>query len=299
MRVRAILGYIFAMGAVGLACDNGMVSLGSGPDGGGPGGGNGSSGAGGSGGGGSSSGVSGSSGGPGSGDDGGVNGSDGGQGGSGDACTLALAVCPTEAPANQQSCALGCGQSPLQCHYDCAHGHGYVTNATCDGQKWSVAALLIACSITPDGGTAGGDGSTAGCATNADCPNGDVCGFPTAPACSATGSCFTPPGAVCNLFMPGCGCDGSELNLANCATGLPAGYAPKPVLHSGVCADAAGGTDDGGDAGDCCPTGWFLYSCTFPDGGAGMACHNPQLGCPSSGTCGTGCDSVATGRCGG
>jgi Antistasin family/Chaperone of endosialidase len=53
------------------------------------------------------------------------------------------------------------------------------------------------------------------------------------------------------------------------------------------------------DAGACCPAGYDLYACTFPDGGAGEACHNPALGCASSLSCGEGCDPVVTGRCGG
>src|SRR5579862_3742421 len=42
----------------------------------------------------------------------------------------------------------------------------------------------------------------------------------------------------------------------------------------------------GVDAGSCCPAGWGLHNCTFADGGAGFACHNPALGCVSSNTCG-------------
>jgi hypothetical protein len=44
--------------------------------------------------------------------------------------------------------------------------------------------------------------------------------------------------------------------------------------------------------------GWDLYACTYANGTAGQACHNPQLGCASSTTCGLGCDPVVTGRCG-
>jgi hypothetical protein len=53
------------------------------------------------------------------------------------------------------------------------------------------------------------------------------------------------------------------------------------------------------DAGACCPAGWGLSSCTYPDGGSGHQCHNPALGCASSTTCGQGCDTVVTGRCDG
>jgi Antistasin family len=139
---------------------------------------------------------------------------------------------------------------------------------------------------------AGGAGST--CTTDADCAAGSLCGFPIPDACAATGTCFVAPQVLCNAASPGCACDGSEVNIV--CNGLPSGYAPAPLLHQGACTDSgpSGGAVDGGA---CCPTGWDLYSCTYPDGGAGSACHNPQLGCASSLTCGQGCDGVVTGRC--
>jgi hypothetical protein len=59
--------------------------------------------------------------------------------------------------------------------------------------------------------------------------------------------------------------------------------------------DAGGGS---ADAGSCCPVGWLLLNCSYPDGHGGIACHNPALGCASSLTCGAGCDAVVTGPCG-
>jgi hypothetical protein len=47
----------------------------------------------------------------------------------------------------------------------------------------------------------------------------------------------------------------------------------------------------------CCPSTWNMYGCAEVDGGAGLNCHNPALGCPSSMTCGGGCDSEVTGAC--
>jgi hypothetical protein len=47
----------------------------------------------------------------------------------------------------------------------------------------------------------------------------------------------------------------------------------------------------------CCPAGFSMYSCQEPDGGKGFNCHNPQLGCASSLTCGGGCDFEVVGRC--
>jgi hypothetical protein len=66
------------------------------------------------------------------------------------------------------------------------------------------------------------------------------------------------------------------------------------VSEGGVSDDAGGNPADGGS---CCPVSWLLYACTYPDGGAGQACHNPLTACVSSQTCGEGCDRVVTGRC--
>lgn len=59
---------------------------------------------------------------------------------------------------------------------------------------------------------------------------------------------------------------------------------------TGVLGAAAGG-------GACCPAGWDLHDCAWPDGGAGLACHDPAKGCASSTVCGQGCDAVVMGRC--
>jgi hypothetical protein len=146
------------------------------------------------------------------------------------------------------------------------------------------------CAPADDAGSAGSP-----CNSDADCATGSLCGFATADACAATGFCFVAPPLGCNAASPGCACDGSVVNIV--CNGLPNGYAPKPLLHTGLCVDS-GSTGGGGDAGPCCPVGWDLYSCSYPDGGAGSACHNPQLGCASSTICGEGCDRVVTGRCG-
>jgi hypothetical protein len=137
-------------------------------------------------------------------------------------------------------------------------------------------------------------GDTTSCKSDADCPTGRLCGFATVAACAATGVCWVAEPVACNAAAPGCACDGSVVNIV--CNGLPSGYAPAPLLHTGACVDS-GPAGGGSDASACCPAGWDLYSCTYPDGGAGSACHNPQLGCASSTICGQGCDSVVTGRC--
>jgi hypothetical protein len=58
---------------------------------------------------------------------------------------------------------------------------------------------------------------------------------------------------------------------------------PTPLLDAGKIA--------------CCPAGWDMYTCIDRDGGHGLACHDPQEGCPSSLYCGEGCDPVVSGRC--
>jgi hypothetical protein len=63
--------------------------------------------------------------------------------------------------------------------------------------------------------------------------------------------------------------------------------------------DAKDATEAGGDTGKCCPATWLMYGCTYPDGSPGLNCHNPALGCPSSSTCGGGCDFIVAGKCGG
>jgi hypothetical protein len=67
---------------------------------------------------------------------------------------------------------------------------------------------------------------------------------------------------------------------------------------SGAKPDARGDSGSLGDGGDCCPASYDLYSCTYKDGTKGFACHNPEMGCAGSTTCGEGCDPVVTGRCG-
>ncbi|HEX4512625.1 MAG TPA: hypothetical protein VH054_03790 [Polyangiaceae bacterium] len=83
-----------------------------------------------------------------------------------------------------------------------------------------------------DGSTGIDSGTTTSCTKSTDCTSGDVCGFPTADACSAKGQCFQG-GAICNTFAPGCACDGTTINIA--CTGLPGGYATAPLAHTGSC----------------------------------------------------------------
>jgi hypothetical protein len=82
-------------------------------------------------------------------------------------------------------------------------------------------------------------GSGGACQTDSDCGDGGACGYLESAMCSAVGSCFVKTGGVaCLLYEPGCTCSGSEVDLA--CNGLPSGYAPGPLRHSGAC-----GTDGG------------------------------------------------------
>ncbi len=106
------------------------------------------------------------------------------------------------------------------------------------------------------------------------------------------GACIVDcaPGQLCSqiALVPHCSDGGS-----------PGGPAGGDAAGEGA-ADAALSVDGGQDArvSGCCPVGFQMTACTFEDGGAGLACHNPAMGCASSSSCGVGCDPVVIGRCG-
>jgi hypothetical protein len=127
------------------------------------------------------------------------------------------------------------------------------------------------------GSSSGADASGGPCTTDAQCAAGTLCGFPVSDGCSAKGSCFATPGVTCQLYMAGCACDGSEVNLV--CNGLPDGYASKPVLHSGAC---QGGLEAGADCttdGDCGAGLKCCYPCGIP------GCHNQCLQPGATGMC--------------
>jgi hypothetical protein len=95
-----------------------------------------------------------------------------------------------------------------------------------------------------DAGSPLNDGETSTpCTADSDCGSGRQCGFPEAPVCTAHGQCFAAPQVHCLAYAAGCACDGTEINLA--CNGLPAGYASKPLLAQGPCADAGFSIDSG------------------------------------------------------
>jgi hypothetical protein len=85
----------------------------------------------------------------------------------------------------------------------------------------------------------GGDAATGSCATGQSCPAGYGCGFAQADGCTAQGQCVAL-GPMCNGFAPGCSCAGDTINVI--CNGLPQGYVPAPLAHSGACGASDGGT---------------------------------------------------------
>jgi hypothetical protein len=135
--------------------------------------------------------------------------------------------------------------------------------------------------------------------------------FTTGWACACVGSALECPlpcpdgtTGTCQNSQPFCDITAGEAGYAcacpngqsTCSITCPDGSQGECTGGQPVC---AGLVDAGNDAGQCCPAGWDLYSCTYPNGTKGQACHNPQMGCASSLTCGQGCDPVVTGTCGG
>jgi hypothetical protein len=113
-----------------------------------------------------------------------------------------------------------------------------------DGQVVTDPSTVGAYCVSPLGGVAkqcvtavktndaGGKGV---CASSADCPPSMVCGFSESSACSDVGTCFPAPAVTCNAYSPGCACDGTTINVV--CNGLPNGYEPKPLRHTGTCVD--------------------------------------------------------------
>jgi hypothetical protein len=101
-----------------------------------------------------------------------------------------------------------------------------------DGEPRCMQNKCVLCPPGEDCGDAGGGTS---CIADADCPSDEVCGFPEMGGCSAQGTCFSASQVTCNAFSPACACDGSEVNTI--CNGLPTGYAPKAIRHTGECVD--------------------------------------------------------------
>lgn len=66
-------------------------------------------------------------------------------------------VCPDQVPNEGDSCTPTCGGPMQQCNYDCAHGGGYVSTATCQQGSWHVTKSEIACEAADGGSDAPSD----------------------------------------------------------------------------------------------------------------------------------------------
>ncbi len=136
-------------------------------------------------------------------------------------------ACGICAPAPDAGSDAGCDCGPPPPVAACAGGGR--PSVKCEtNSSGSCSWLVGSCTTSTDAG--GGP-----CTSNAECTNGQVCGYPEAGGCGVEGTCFPAPQVVCNAFSPGCACDGSEISIA--CTGLPSGYVSKPLRHTGACVD--------------------------------------------------------------
>jgi hypothetical protein len=123
---------------------------------------------------------------------------------------------------------------------------GSEINVACNGLPtgYETAPLAHTGACGADGGTGSGSGGGTGggtgvaCTSTAGCGTEQICGFAEADSCNATGECFVISGVQCNSYLPGCACDGTEINLA--CNQLPVGYETAPYAHSGACDADAG-----------------------------------------------------------
>jgi hypothetical protein len=98
-------------------------------------------------------------------------------------------------------------------------------------KPWLGAALAAAVGLAVANGCSSDSGT---CTTDANCGSGYECGFPAYAGCTAVvGTCFPRPVAMCEEVILGCACDGTDINVA--CNGLPLGYTPGPLAHSGAC----------------------------------------------------------------
>jgi hypothetical protein len=101
-------------------------------------------------------------------------------------------------------------------------------SVTCQATSGGSCSWVVgSCPTAVDAGTT--------CAADRNCPSGHICGFADTAGCGIEGICFPAPEAICNAFVLGCACDGSEVNVI--CNGLPSGYVSKPLRHTGACVD--------------------------------------------------------------
>lgn len=129
----------------------------------------------------------------------------------------------------------------MKSYFGCAGACLVVILAACGGRVGDVGGGGGGASSS-GGASSGGGGCCPGCmcdaggracSSDADCGQGNMCGFLQSEGCSATGTCFPMPASTCKGLEDGCACDGATINIA--CTGLPDGYVPRPLEHAGPC----------------------------------------------------------------
>lgn len=116
-----------------------------------------------------------------------------------------------------------------------------------------LCVVLFACSNNSSPAASGGadagldavsSSSATPCATRNDCGTDQVCAYPTAKGCAATGVCVDVLTAECDAGPSAttlvCGCDGTTKSVYSLFCGLPSGFIATPVLHDGPCEPDAG-----------------------------------------------------------
>jgi hypothetical protein len=166
----------------------------------------------------------------------------------------AASSCECGAPPPTPICADG-SSPPLTCEPASAGSCNWVVGrcppSTDSGSGTTDACLALPCVACPYGSTGIGkdangcdtcpicapapDAGASACSADADCPVGEVCGFLESNGCGSPGKCFPAPSITCDAYLPGCACDGSEVDLI--CNGLPSDYARKPIRHTGLCVD--------------------------------------------------------------
>ncbi len=122
----------------------------------------------------------------------------------------------------------------------------YEPGCACDGSEISIACTGLpagyfskplrhagACTtdIGPPASGALDSGIGATCSATEPCARSEVCGYAGVGVCRDTGRCYPGDLPVCNLYLPGCACDGTAVNTA--CTGLPTDVYAKPLRHTG------------------------------------------------------------------
>jgi hypothetical protein len=94
--------------------------------------------------------------------------------------------------------------------------------------------------------------AAASCTTSAECDDASVCGFLESEGCSGHGVCLPRQSPCAIEATPGCGCDGTEINMTSCNDFLPGGYTLKPLAYAGACLSCPGSIVDAGGIGSSC-----------------------------------------------